>query len=140
MVAPGSASTDRSVSGRHRVSGSPVDRGVASWGYAALVEMNGKRILFDTGDDPQILANNVKAKGVDLTRLDFVVLSHRHGDHMGGLTYLLSVNPKEASFDGLETYLSGAISITRVNNQAARFGVYRCLWNVSAYRSRSTFF
>jgi 7,8-dihydropterin-6-yl-methyl-4-(beta-D-ribofuranosyl)aminobenzene 5'-phosphate synthase len=29
-----------------------------------------------------------------LTKLDFVVMSHRHGDHMGGLSYLLSVNPK----------------------------------------------
>jgi 7,8-dihydropterin-6-yl-methyl-4-(beta-D-ribofuranosyl)aminobenzene 5'-phosphate synthase len=33
------------------------------WGYAALVEINGKRILFDTGDDPAIFAQNVKAKG-----------------------------------------------------------------------------
>jgi 7,8-dihydropterin-6-yl-methyl-4-(beta-D-ribofuranosyl)aminobenzene 5'-phosphate synthase len=64
------------------------------WGYAALVEMNGKRILFDTGDDPAILAKNVQAKGVDLTKLDFVVLSHRHSDHVGGLTYLLKVNPR----------------------------------------------
>ena len=56
------------------------------WGYAALVEINGKRILFDTGNDPEILAKNVKAKGVDLTRLDFVVLSHRHGDHIGGFS------------------------------------------------------
>jgi 7,8-dihydropterin-6-yl-methyl-4-(beta-D-ribofuranosyl)aminobenzene 5'-phosphate synthase len=64
------------------------------WGYAALVEINGKRILFDTGDDPAILAKNVKAKGVDLTKLDFVVLSHRHSDHVSGLSYLLSVNPK----------------------------------------------
>jgi len=64
------------------------------WGYAALVEINGKRILFDTGDDPAILAKNVKAKSVDLTRLDFVVLSHRHGDHIGGLSYVLRVNPK----------------------------------------------
>ena len=64
------------------------------WGYAALVEINGKRILFDTGDDPAIFAKNVKAKGVDLTKLDFVVLSHRHGDHVGGFSYLLSVNPK----------------------------------------------
>src|SRR5579864_6097645 len=64
------------------------------WGYAALVEINGKRILFDTGDDPAIFAKNVKAKGVDLTKLDFVVLSHRHGDHTAGVSYLLSVNPK----------------------------------------------
>jgi 7,8-dihydropterin-6-yl-methyl-4-(beta-D-ribofuranosyl)aminobenzene 5'-phosphate synthase len=64
------------------------------WGYAALVEMNGKRILFDTGDDPAIFEKNVKAKGVDLTRLDFVVLSHRHSDHVSGLSYLLKANPK----------------------------------------------
>src|SRR5882762_3266341 len=64
------------------------------WGYAALVEIGGKRILFDTGDDPGILAKNAKAKGVDLTRLDFVVLSHRHSDHVGGLPFLQSVNPK----------------------------------------------
>ena len=63
------------------------------WGYAALVEYGGKRILFDTGNNPEILAANVKAKGVDLTKLDFVVMSHRHGDHMGGLTYVLKVNP-----------------------------------------------
>src|SRR6185312_16079986 len=63
------------------------------WGYAALVEINGKRILFDTGDDAAVLAKNVKAKGVDLTKLDFVVLSHRHSDHVSGLSYVLSVNP-----------------------------------------------
>lgn len=64
------------------------------WGFSALVEYGGKRILFDTGDNPDILANNAKAKGVDLSMIDFVVLSHRHGDHMGGMEYLLSVNPK----------------------------------------------
>src|SRR5438046_7812908 len=63
------------------------------WGYAALVEYGGKRILFDTGNNPRILAENAKAKGIDLSKLDFVVMSHRHGDHMGGLAYLLSVNP-----------------------------------------------
>ena len=64
------------------------------WGFAALIEVNGKRILFDTGDNPDILAQNVKAAGADLTRLDFVVISHRHSDHIGGLAYLLKVNPK----------------------------------------------
>jgi 7,8-dihydropterin-6-yl-methyl-4-(beta-D-ribofuranosyl)aminobenzene 5'-phosphate synthase len=63
------------------------------WGFSALVEVAGKRILFDTGDNANIFAANVKAKGVDLTSLDFVVLSHRHGDHMAGLSYVLSVNP-----------------------------------------------
>src|SRR5512137_2432030 len=64
------------------------------WGYAALIEYGGKRILFDTGNNPDILAQNTKAKGIDLSKLDFVVMSHRHGDHMGGMAYLLSVNPK----------------------------------------------
>ena len=63
------------------------------WGYAALVEYGGKRILFDTGNNPEVLARNAKAKSIDLSNLDFVVMSHRHGDHMGGLAYLLKVNP-----------------------------------------------
>jgi len=64
------------------------------WGYAAFIEYGGKRILFDTGNNPDILAQNAKAKDVDLSKLDFVVMSHRHGDHMAGLAYLLKVNPK----------------------------------------------
>jgi len=74
------------------------------WGFAALVEYGGKRILFDTGNNAQVFEHNVKAAGVDLRNLDFVVMSHRHGDHMGGLAHLLKVNrtvkiysPKERS-------------------------------------------
>jgi metal-dependent hydrolase (beta-lactamase superfamily II) len=63
------------------------------WGYAALIEYGGKRILFDTGNNPDILAHNAQVKGIDLSKLDFVVMSHRHGDHMGGLSYVLKVNP-----------------------------------------------
>jgi len=63
------------------------------WGFAALIEYGGKRILFDTGNNAQVFEHNVKAAGVDLQKLDFVVMSHRHGDHMGGLAYLLKVNP-----------------------------------------------
>lgn len=64
------------------------------WGYAALIEIGGRRILFDTGNNGEILAHNARALGADLTRLDLVVMSHRHGDHMGGMAHLLSVNPK----------------------------------------------
>jgi 7,8-dihydropterin-6-yl-methyl-4-(beta-D-ribofuranosyl)aminobenzene 5'-phosphate synthase len=74
------------------------------WGYAALVEYGGKRILFDTGNNPKLLAANAKAKGIDLTKLDFVVMSHGHGDHMGGLSYLLSVNPKVTIYASKESF------------------------------------
>lgn len=63
------------------------------WGFSALIEYRGKRILFDTGDNADIFAQNIKAKEVDLTKLDFAVISHRHGDHIGGMPYLLAVNP-----------------------------------------------
>jgi 7,8-dihydropterin-6-yl-methyl-4-(beta-D-ribofuranosyl)aminobenzene 5'-phosphate synthase len=64
------------------------------WGFAALVEYGGKRILFDTGNNAKIFEHNVKELGVDLQKLDFVVISHRHADHTSGITYLLTVNPK----------------------------------------------
>ena len=63
------------------------------WGFSAYIEYGGKRILFDTGNNAEIFAHNVKAKGIDLNTLDFVVVSHRHGDHTSGLNHLLSVNP-----------------------------------------------
>ena len=63
------------------------------WGFSAFIEHRGKRILFDTGNNPSTFAQNVKAAGVDLKQLDFVVISHRHLDHTAGLNHLLSVNP-----------------------------------------------
>jgi len=63
------------------------------WGFSALVEHNGKRMLFDTGNNAANFEHNVKALGIDVTKLDFVVISHRHADHATGLKYVLSVNP-----------------------------------------------
>ena len=63
------------------------------WGFSAFIEYGGKRILFDTGNNAEIFAHNVKAKGIDLNTLDFVVVSHRHGDHTSGLNHLMTVNP-----------------------------------------------
>ena len=80
---------------------------LADWGFAALVEYGGRRILFDTGNDARIFAHNVGRLGIDLTRLDAVVISHRHGDHTSGLAHLLEVSPgvriyapQEAAFFG----------------------------------------
>jgi len=64
------------------------------WGFAAFIEYGRKRILVDTGNNADVFAHNVKAKGIDLSRLDFAVVTHRHGDHTSGLNYLLSVNQR----------------------------------------------
>jgi 7,8-dihydropterin-6-yl-methyl-4-(beta-D-ribofuranosyl)aminobenzene 5'-phosphate synthase len=41
------------------------------WGFAALVEYGGKRILFDTGNNAQIFEHNVRAAGGDLQNARF---------------------------------------------------------------------
>jgi 7,8-dihydropterin-6-yl-methyl-4-(beta-D-ribofuranosyl)aminobenzene 5'-phosphate synthase len=64
------------------------------WGFSVFIEYSGKKILFDTGNNAKIFADNAKAMRIDLKDLDFVVISHRHGDHTSGLNYLLKVNPK----------------------------------------------
>jgi len=74
------------------------------WGFSALIEYGGRRILFDAGNDGDIFARNVRALGVDLRRLDFAVISHRHGDHTGGLAYLLRVNPKVRVYAPVERF------------------------------------
>ncbi|MBC8156249.1 MAG: MBL fold metallo-hydrolase [Bacteroidetes bacterium] len=77
------------------------------WGFAALIEYEGKRILFDTGNNADIFANNTKALGVDLTRLDFVIISHRHGDHTDGLRHLLKINPGVKIYVPNDEYFGG---------------------------------
>jgi len=74
------------------------------WGFSALVEHEGKRILFDTGNNAAILEHNVRVLSVDLAKLDFVVISHRHTDHTTGLKYLLSVNPHVPVYAPLESF------------------------------------
>jgi 7,8-dihydropterin-6-yl-methyl-4-(beta-D-ribofuranosyl)aminobenzene 5'-phosphate synthase len=60
-----------------------------AWGFAALVEVSGKNLLFDTGGDGHLLLDNMAALGIDPSALDAVLLSHEHDDHTGGLTALL---------------------------------------------------
>ncbi len=61
------------------------ERGIGEWGFAALVEVDGRRILFDTGARPDTLLINTKELGISLDGIRQVVLSHNHGDHTVGL-------------------------------------------------------
>ena len=79
------------------------------WGYSALIEYNGKRILFDAGREPAILEKNVKALGIDLTKLDAVIFSHRHHDHTVGAEYLFKVNPDVKVYAAKDPHFGGAM-------------------------------
>lgn len=62
--------------------------GVGEWGYSALVEVDGEKILFDTGKYPETVLRNAKELGIDLSDVEDVFLSHNHRDHTGGLLTL----------------------------------------------------
>jgi 7,8-dihydropterin-6-yl-methyl-4-(beta-D-ribofuranosyl)aminobenzene 5'-phosphate synthase len=64
------------------------EEGMGEWGFAALVEADGRRILFDTGLHPETVLQNARDLGIDLSTVTDVVLSHHHGDHTGGLLAL----------------------------------------------------
>jgi 7,8-dihydropterin-6-yl-methyl-4-(beta-D-ribofuranosyl)aminobenzene 5'-phosphate synthase len=64
------------------------DQGMGEWGFSALVEFDGRRILFDTGLRPETVLQNARDLNIDLSSITDVVLSHHHGDHTGGLLAL----------------------------------------------------
>ncbi|MGA2189366.1 MAG: MBL fold metallo-hydrolase [Steroidobacteraceae bacterium] len=71
------------------------------WGYSALVEMDGHRILYDTGASAEMVLKNARALHIDLSDVEDVVLSHNHWDHVGGLMTLrrefVATNPRAMS-------------------------------------------
>jgi len=63
-----------------------------AWGFACVVELEGRSILFDTGGDGRLLLSNMRKLEIDPGTIDMVVLSHAHGDHVGGLAAFLREN------------------------------------------------
>ncbi len=63
------------------------------FGFSSVVQYKGATILFDAGTDADIFRRNLTALGIDPTTIDIAIASHGHHDHIGGLDYLLSVNP-----------------------------------------------
>ena len=63
-----------------------------AWGFSCLVERGDLALLFDTGGDAVTLLSNMQTLGLDPTEIDTIVLSHIHGDHVGGLGGILAVN------------------------------------------------
>src|SRR5262245_29084172 len=62
--------------------------GVGEWGFAALVEADGRRWLVDTGARPETVFRNAAELKIDLSGVTDLVLTHHHADHTGGLITL----------------------------------------------------
>src|ERR1700757_733336 len=77
------------------------DEGIGEWGFAALVESDGHRVLVDTGARPETVLSNARDLKVDLSDVEEVILTHNHDDHVGGLLTLrrefMKRNPKALS-------------------------------------------
>jgi 7,8-dihydropterin-6-yl-methyl-4-(beta-D-ribofuranosyl)aminobenzene 5'-phosphate synthase len=69
-----------------------------AWGFSCFIEGLEKNILFDTGGDPDILLSNMQKLGVQPENIHIIVLSHVHGDHIGGLAAILEKNPSVTVF------------------------------------------
>lgn len=88
-------------------------KGIGEWGFAALVEADGHRLLFDTGARPETVLRNARELGIDLGDVTEVILSHHHGDHTGGLLTLRRGVAKEHPKALSRTYVGRGIFQSR---------------------------
>jgi 7,8-dihydropterin-6-yl-methyl-4-(beta-D-ribofuranosyl)aminobenzene 5'-phosphate synthase len=86
-----------------------------NWGFSCLVELGETIVLFDTGGDSPTLMHNIDELGIDLTRVQALVLSHDHGDHTGGLKGVLE------RCSGLKVYVCSSFS-PRTKGEVKTYG------------------
>ncbi len=62
---------------------------LCEWGLSIWVEDHETAVMFDTGQTPSMLWNNMTKLNIDLGKLSKVLISHNHVDHKGGLGMVL---------------------------------------------------
>ena len=58
---------------------------VGEWGFSAMIEADGKKILFDAGSRENTVLQNARELNISLENIKDVFISHNHKDHTGGL-------------------------------------------------------
>lgn len=91
---------------------------LGEWGFAALVEVDGHRILFDTGAHTEVVLRNARSLKVDLTTVPDVILSHWHGDHVTGFLPLRRDVAARAPKALARTHVGAGIFLSRVGTPA----------------------
>ena len=67
------------------------DAHIGEWGFSAIIEADGQRILFDTGSREKTVLQNANELNISLDNIDDVFLSHNHKDHTGGIITLKKI-------------------------------------------------
>lgn len=67
------------------------------WGFSAAIKYNRKKILFDCGWSGSVLRHNMKALNIP-NSFDYIIISHKHWDHTGGLSEVVENNPDAEVF------------------------------------------
>ncbi len=88
----------------------------AEHGLSIYIETENEGILFDTGQSEALISNAVRL-GVDLSKIDSVVLSHGHYDHTGGLMKVLEINP------GAKVYFQKDALLKKYKNNGESIGI-----------------
>lgn len=95
------------------------DKGIGEWGFSAVVEADGHRLLFDTGARPTTVLDNARELKVDLAGIRDVVLSHNHGDHTGGLLTLRRESARSAPDALSRAYVGKGIFLGRPDERGS---------------------
>jgi len=66
-------------------------------GLSLFIEIDERKILFDTGQS-DLFIKNAEKMGIDLSQVDYLIISHGHFDHGGGLKHFLKINNKAKIF------------------------------------------
>lgn len=96
--------------------------GVGEWGFAAVLEVDGRRWLIDTGARAETVLHNAAELKVDLSTITDLVITHNHDDHTGGLLTLRREMAKKNPQALSRAYVAKGIFTSRLTKDGREGG------------------